>query len=121
MIDEIIEEVLPTILSTDPLGTYRFDGNLSLFNLGSTVDEVDYNLNPTHHLESSSWVFTYKPLPPLAISPMLPSIVFLPKLELKHLPDSLKYVFIGPKETLSIIISSLLSCDQEKELIRTLS
>jgi len=30
-------------------------------------------------------------------------------------------VFLGPKETLPVIISSLLSCDQEEELIRVLS
>jgi len=52
---------------------------------------------------------------------MPPSIVSPPKLELKPLPDSLKYVFLGPKETLPVIISSLLSCDQEEELIRVLS
>jgi len=40
---------------------------------------------------------------------------------LKPLPDSLKYVFLGPKKTLPVIISSLLSSDQEKELIHVLS
>ena len=64
---------------------------------------------------------TYEPLPPLASSPMLPSVVSPPKLELKPLHDLLKYVFPGPKETLPLIISSFLSCDQEKELIIVLS
>ena len=40
---------------------------------------------------------------------------------MKPLPDSLKYVFLGPKETLHVIISSLLSYGQEEELIRVLS
>jgi len=66
-------------------------------------------------------VSTYEPLPPLASSPMPPSIVSPPKLELKPLPDSLKYVFLGPKETLPVIISSLLFGDREKELIHILS
>jgi len=64
---------------------------------------------------------SYESLPSLTSSPMPPSIVFPPKGELKALLDSLKYVFLGSKETLPIIISSLSSCDQEKELIRVFS
>ena len=64
---------------------------------------------------------TYEPLPSLASSPILPFVVSLPKLELKPLPDSLKYVLLGPKQTLPVIISSLLSYDQEEELIHVLS
>jgi len=66
-------------------------------------------------------VFTYEPLSPLASSPLPPYVVSPPKLELKPLTDSHKYVFLGPKETLHVIISSLLSFYQEKELIRVLS
>ena len=82
---------------------------------------MDSTLDSTLYLESSSWMSTYEALPHFASSPMPPSIVSPPKLELKLLPDSLKYVFLGPKETLPIIISSLSSCDQEEELIRVLS
>jgi len=53
---------------------------------------------------------------------MPPSVVSLPKREFKKpLLNSVKYVFLGPKDTLLVIISSLLSFDQEKELIRVLS
>jgi len=38
-------------------------------------------------------------------------------LELKPLPDSLKYVFLGPDEYLPIIIASDLDRDQEEKLI----
>ena len=64
---------------------------------------------------------TYDPLPFLASSPMPPSTIFSFKLELKHLPNSLNYVFLRPKETLYVIFSSLLSYDQDKELISVLS
>jgi len=117
VIDEIIEEVLPAILSGDPLGKCLFCGDLRLCDLGSTIDDIDSTLDFAPHLESSSWVSIYEPLPPLAGSPMPPFVVSSPKLELKPLPNSIKYVFLGPKETLPIIISSLLSCDQEEELI----
>jgi len=117
----MIEEALPAILCSDPLGTYLSRGDLRLCDLGSTIDEMDSTLDFIHHLEPSSWVSTYEPLPPLASSPMPPSVVSPPKLELKSLLDSHKYVFLGPKEILPIIISSLLSCDQEEEFIRVLS
>jgi len=71
-------------------------GDLRLCDLESTIDEMDSILGFTPHLESSSWVSTYEPLLPLASSPMPPSVVSLPKLLLKPLPDSLKYVFLGP-------------------------
>ena len=119
--DEMIEEALPAILCNDLLGICLSHGDLRLFDLGSAIDETDLTLDSIPHLESSSWVSTYEPLPPLASSPMPPSIVSPSKLELKPLPDSLKYVFLGPKETLPVIISSLLFGDQEKELIHILS
>ena len=48
------------------------------------------------------------------------SVVSPPKLELKPLPDSHKYVFLGPKGTLPISLYSILSCDQEEELIHVM-
>jgi len=121
VIDEMIEEALPAILCNDPLGICLSYGDLRLFDLGSAIDETDLALDSIPHVESSSWVSTYEPLPSLASSPTPPSIVSSPKLKLKPLPDSLKYVFLGPKKTLPVIISSLLSSDQEKELIHVLS
>ena len=43
-----------------------------------------------------------------------------PKLELKTLPDHLKYVFLGENETLPVIIASNLSSLQEEKLIQVL-
>ena len=42
---------------------------------------------------------------PLSYTKLLPSVVQAPKLELKLLPDHLKYVFLGKGETLPVIIS----------------
>ena len=93
VIDEIIEEVLPAILSGDPLGKCLFCGDLRLCDLGSTIDKMDSTLDFTPHLESFSWVCTYEPLPPLASSPMPPSVMSPPKLELKPLSYSLNMCF----------------------------
>ncbi|XP_010246599.1 PREDICTED: uncharacterized protein LOC104589861 [Nelumbo nucifera] len=44
---------------------------------------------------------------------LLPSILQAPKLELKTLPDHLKYPYLGNKETLLVIIAKGLTDDQE--------
>ncbi|XP_022159045.1 uncharacterized protein LOC111025486 [Momordica charantia] len=51
---------------------------------------------------------------------IIPSIVQAPKLELKALPDHLKYVYLGEIETLPVIISKELTVEQEEKLIKTL-
>ncbi|CAN6687824.1 unnamed protein product [Malus baccata var. baccata] len=43
-----------------------------------------------------------------------------PTLELKPLPDHLKYVFLGDDETLPVIVSSSLTTHEEEKLIRVL-
>ncbi|KAI3755784.1 hypothetical protein L1987_55590 [Smallanthus sonchifolius] len=51
---------------------------------------------------------------------LLPSILQAPELELKTLPNHLKYVYLGEKETLPVIISNKLTSEQEVELVNTL-
>ncbi|XP_027151296.1 uncharacterized protein LOC113751471 [Coffea eugenioides] len=51
---------------------------------------------------------------------LLPSVVQAPELELKPLLKHLKYVFLGDRETLPIIISAHLSPSQEERLVRLL-
>ncbi|KAL4355443.1 hypothetical protein GQ457_06G011970 [Hibiscus cannabinus] len=49
-----------------------------------------------------------------------PSIEQPPKLELKQLPEQLKYDYLGNNKTLHVIISSKLQTDQEERLVATL-
>ena len=51
---------------------------------------------------------------------LLPSILQAPELELKPLPDNLKYVFIGDNNTLPVIITSGLTNTQEEKLVKLL-
>ena len=51
---------------------------------------------------------------------LLPSILQAPKLELKPLPDNLKYVFIGNNNTLPVIIATGLTKTQEEKLVKLL-
>ncbi|CAN6570886.1 unnamed protein product [Malus baccata var. baccata] len=65
-----------------------------------------------------------KPSNPISISvstnKLLPSVTQAPVLELKPLPDQLKYVFLGDNETLPVIVSSSLTAIEEEKLIRVL-
>ena len=51
----------------------------------------------------------------------LPSSTSPPKLELKPLPDNLKYAYLGDNETFPVIISSALTLDQEEKLVKLLT
>jgi len=51
---------------------------------------------------------------------LLPSILQVPELELKPLPDNLKYVFIGDNNTLLVIIATGLTNTQEEKLVKLL-
>ncbi|KAJ9536912.1 hypothetical protein OSB04_029645 [Centaurea solstitialis] len=57
---------------------------------------------------------------PLSHTRLLPSIEQAPELELKSLPDHLKYAYLGDKETLPVIISATLSPKEESELVEVL-
>ena len=54
VIDEIIEEALPAILSNDPLDICLSHEDLRLFDLGSMICEMNSTFDSTPHLESSS-------------------------------------------------------------------
>lgn len=51
---------------------------------------------------------------------LAPSVVRAPPVELKKFPDDLKYIFLGPKETLPVIISSNLTEEEEGRLFQVL-
>ena len=51
---------------------------------------------------------------------MLLFVLHAPSLELKPLPDHLKYVYLGKDETLPVIIANNMFALQEEQLIRVL-
>jgi hypothetical protein len=51
---------------------------------------------------------------------LLSSILQEPELELKPLPDNLKYVFIGDNNTLPVIVAKGLTSAHEKKLVKLL-
>ncbi|XP_012458287.1 uncharacterized protein LOC105779082 [Gossypium raimondii] len=50
----------------------------------------------------------------------IPSLISPPKLELKGLPENLKYIYLGENQTLPLIVSNALTEIQESKLIRVL-
>ncbi|XP_023738019.1 uncharacterized protein LOC111886010 [Lactuca sativa] len=57
---------------------------------------------------------------PISNTKLLLSVVQAPKLELKNLPDHLKYAYLGEEKTLSVIISNKLSITEEDDLVTLL-
>ena len=85
-----------------------------------TLKEVNALLDSIAVLDTNQWKLKVEPLP-VSTSVPVPSIIEPPELELKLLSDTLKYVFLGNSETLSVIISSHLDKDQERKLLDVLS
>ncbi|XP_057976132.1 uncharacterized protein LOC131163555 [Malania oleifera] len=66
------------------------------------------------------WKLKFEPL--LAIqTPTQPSNKKTPVLELKPLPSKLKYAYLGPENSFPVMISTLLTLDQESKLLRILT
>ncbi|XP_062080348.1 uncharacterized protein LOC133785107 [Humulus lupulus] len=112
---DVVEEVVERKkLREDPL-------ELSL-----TVDDVDGEENE-EVMSYLKWIksaepWKHKKFEELGAGPNrpLPSIQKPPVLELKVLPDHLRYAYLGEKETLPFIVSSFLSEVEEEKLLRVL-
>ncbi|KAL4323400.1 hypothetical protein GQ457_11G026390 [Hibiscus cannabinus] len=94
---------------------------------GSTKDQDRKDERSQTNPETGNWIqlHTGKYFEPLNYTAEpckvdKPSIEQPPKLELKQLPEQLKYVYLGNNKTLPVIISSKLQADQEERLIATL-
>ena len=90
------------------------------------------NVDEPNHAEIGEMVAALESLPqhigkpqiPISISiftnKLLPSVIQAPSLELKPLPNHLKYVFLGDQETFPVIVSSTLTALEEEKLVRVL-
>ena len=113
MLEEVIDKKLPILLEADPL-------QACLTHVGSDeFDEVSALLEPPKSNTTPPWTVKFEPLPTQS-TPLVPSLETPPMLELKPLPEKLKYSFLGPKDTLPVIIASTLTPDQEEKLVEVL-
>ncbi|KAM2325828.1 hypothetical protein ACFX1X_025128 [Malus domestica] len=119
ILDELAQDYLD-MLEDDPLETTIAQGLGTEPNMAVPKDEhaelvAALESLPKHHGKLSH------PIPILvSTNTLLPSVIQAPVLELKPLPDHLKYAFLGEEETLPIIVSSSLTALEEEKLIRVL-
>ncbi|CAN6540810.1 unnamed protein product [Malus baccata var. baccata] len=94
-----------------------------------SVDLVQYGRRSSHApiitalnsspIHAPRWQQAWEPLRP-ALPHILPSIEQAPALELKLLPEHLKYAFLGESKTLPVIIAADLSNYEEEQLLQVL-
>ncbi|KAM2230551.1 hypothetical protein ACFX1S_014941 [Malus domestica] len=119
ILDELAQGYLD-MLEDDPLETTIAQGFGTKPNMAVPNDEqaelvAALESLPKHHGKPSN------PIPiSVSTNTLLPSVIQAPILELKSLPDHLKYAFLGEEETLPIIVSSSLTTLEEEKLIRVL-
>ncbi|CAN6560291.1 unnamed protein product [Malus baccata var. baccata] len=119
ILDELAQDYLD-MLEDDPPETTITQGFGTKPNMAVPNDEhaelvAALESLPKHHGKLSN------PIPiPVSTNTLLPSVIQAPVLELKPLPDHLKYAFLGEEETLPIIVSSSLMALEEEKLIRVL-
>ncbi|CAN6547132.1 unnamed protein product [Malus baccata var. baccata] len=119
ILDELAQDYLD-MLEDDPLETTIAQGFGTKPNMVVPNDEhaelvAALESLPKHHGKPSNQI----PIP-VSTNTLLPSVIQAPVLELKPLPDHLKYAFLGEEETLPIIVSSSLTALEEEKLIRVL-
>ncbi|XP_026459491.1 uncharacterized protein LOC113360169, partial [Papaver somniferum] len=114
MIEGLMQDSLTNILSVDP-----FQACMENFNPDSYDDaycsDVLSLLESVPQMDVTERKYEMEP-PLLSDSKLIPSIVEPPKLELKTLPSTLKYAFLGSSDTLPVIISSCLDTEQESRM-----
>ncbi|CAM8948488.1 unnamed protein product [Rhodiola kirilowii] len=118
-LDDIIREAQPE-RESDPLELVL---DRALYSAESTYELAGGIEGALYHLEIA------RPLTPryevneirlFKSNTCLPSIVQAPKVELKPLPEHLKYAFLGDNGTLPVIIKNGLEANQERRLIEVL-
>ncbi|CAN6562575.1 unnamed protein product [Malus baccata var. baccata] len=119
VLDELAQDYLD-MLEDDPLEMTIAQGLGTKPNLAIPKDEhaelvAALESLPQHRGKPSN------PIPiPVSTNTLLTSVIQAPVLDLKPLPDHLKYVSLGDEETLPVIVSSSLTALEEEKLVRVL-
>ena len=92
------------------------------------IEEMERHICVPQNMQESTLALQLQTIPHgnvfvdliLSHKKLLPSILPAPELELKPLPNNLKYVFIGDNNTLLFIIAKGLTSAQEEKLVKLL-
>jgi len=120
MIEETVKDTLPHLLIKDPLDACLSHFDFEDFDTEHYVCKVNLLLDTAAAIDFPPWRVPNESLPSTSGIPPIPSLISPPKLELKQLPVTLKYVFLGTNDTLLVIIPSDLQDDQESNLLDVL-
>ncbi|GFZ19913.1 hypothetical protein Acr_28g0006180 [Actinidia rufa] len=118
-IDTIVQHHIDTKLLSDPLLTCLVNPPTTDYTLSPEVEHIYYLINVEEVQEIQGWIPKFENLPPIT-ERALPSNIQPPKLELKPLPSTLKYTYLGADGTFPVIISSSLNESQESQLLALL-
>ncbi|KAH9649110.1 hypothetical protein KPL70_025865 [Citrus sinensis] len=114
LIEALVDDTFLLNLSDDPLQTclthFGFD-----FDIDRSVDEVNALLDSAPSMDINKWKSRVEQLAP-SEKKLIPSSESLPKLELKPLPNTLEYAFLGEESIMSVIILSSLNDEQKGQL-----
>ncbi|GJR37873.1 retrovirus-related pol polyprotein from transposon 297 family protein [Tanacetum coccineum] len=120
VIDEEVQKLAPRMLKDDPLDFYLTGENEEILNVAEVQKIQECLVNSLDH-QRPPWSYKVEPLPVNFNTATKPSLEVPPTLELKPLPSNLKYAFLGPNNTLPVIVASDLSGSQEEALLKVLS
>ena len=120
-IEEYVEDSLPSLLVDDSLEACLTHFGFDDFDTDQYIEEVHDLLETVVSADFHPWRVLKEPLPLTSSTPPVPSLVSPPKLELKPLPDKLKYAFLGSNDTLLVINASDLQKDQEDSKLEVLN
>ncbi|KAK9187298.1 hypothetical protein WN944_018690 [Citrus x changshan-huyou] len=110
LIEALVDDTFLSNLSDDPLQTCLTHFGLD-FDIDRSVDEVNALLDSAPSMDTNKWKSRVEQLAP-SEKKLIPSSESPPKLELKPLPNTLEYAFLGEESTLPVIISSSLNDEQ---------
>ena len=118
LIEALVDDTFVSNLSDDPLQTCLTHFGLD-FDIDRSVDEVNALLDSAPSMDTNKWKSRVEQLAP-SEKKLIPSSESPPKLELKPLPNTLEYAFLGEESTLPVIISSSLNDEQKGKLLDVL-
>uniref|UniRef100_A0A2N9GYX5 RNA-directed DNA polymerase n=1 Tax=Fagus sylvatica TaxID=28930 RepID=A0A2N9GYX5_FAGSY len=117
-IDAVVQEQFTKTYHSDPLDSCLLNFSDGDSSIGSNIANV-CSLLDLQVMELNCWKPRFEELPK-SENKALPSSVAIPKLELKQLPNGLKYAFLESGDTFPVVISSILNMDQEGKLVELL-
>lgn len=115
MIDSLVQDHVNEFICKDELEIALTSAEVDFLN----APEVAYMCSLLDEEEVcgiTPWIPKFEELPPIE-KRAVPSSVEPPTLELKPLPDTLKYAYLGDGQTYPVVVSSALSELQELELL----